>query len=168
VIGIVPSTAELAGSQLIENSTLRWFGAAFVAASGFCCAIALGWQWSEFKGDRAGAWILILAILTQGYLIGRAFMNRLNRVGVFYSGLVTQRRRDRDLKRDYIESYRHLREHGNAFAIVICEILLGVVLAEVKSETQFIASLLLWILPASSTWLIATWLEARLAFRSLS
>jgi hypothetical protein len=168
VTGTAPSTAELARSQLMENSTLLWFGAAFVAASIFCCAIAFGWQWPRLNGDRAGAWILGLATLTQGYLIGRAFINRLSRVGVFYSGLVTQRKRDRDLKRDYIESYRHLREHGNAFAIVICEILLGVVLAKVQTETQFIASLVLWMLPASSSWIIGTWLEARLAFRNLS
>lgn len=31
-------------------------------------------------------------------------------------------------KIQYIETYRHLREHGNSFAIVVCEVFLAVVI----------------------------------------
>ena len=91
--------------------------------------------------------------------------------------------------RELIDSYRHLREHGNAFAVVLLEMLLGLgiflatkisvypvgVISERSlkiasddsifsiSEVQVFALLLIWTLPAASVWAIGCYLEAEFA-----
>jgi hypothetical protein len=64
---------------------------------------------------------------------------------------------------EYVESYRHLREHGNAFFIIIFE--LGFAMAAISAPDLFIlcALLLLWVTPAAMVWGVATLLESRLA-----
>jgi hypothetical protein len=59
----------------------------------------------------------------------------------------------------YVESYRHLREHGNAFFIVFLELLLGTALF--YSPFPWVALLALWIFPAAGVWLFGTLLENR-------
>lgn len=74
-----------------------------------------------------------------------------------------------------VESYKHLREHGNSFSIVVLEIVLAIILytagnfdATVKgviSTTKdtyilpYIVIILLWILPAALVWLVGTLFE---------
>ena len=72
------------------------------------------------------------------------------------------------------DSYRHLREHGNSFFIVLLEIVLGVTLFGIgrylvgdssasKRMLSYIVVLLVWIIPAVFVWLIATVFERRFA-----
>ncbi len=78
-----------------------------------------------------------------------------------------------------IDSYKHLREHGNSILIVIFEIILGAVLLGLLyvitndidvSEKMItyaawsISILLFWMLPGAAVWLLATWVERRFAF----
>jgi hypothetical protein len=77
---------------------------------------------------------------------------------------------------DFVQSYRQLREHANAFLIVICEIFLAAFLAAVilfcqsvflRPSWQAVASalilaLLVWCLPASQIWWHAHRLERHL------
>lgn len=63
---------------------------------------------------------------------------------------------------EYVESYRHLREHGNAFSILVLEAILVLALSAAKSMTEFFAALMVWIVPAAFAWLIGTWLERSL------
>lgn len=81
-----------------------------------------------------------------------------------YQWLAVARARDKTKlygkqKGEYIESYRHLREHGNAYAILLAEIVLALAL-DVSPSWFFVGGLLvLWILPAAFVWFIGTWLE---------
>lgn len=62
--------------------------------------------------------------------------------------------------KDFRESYSHLREHGNAFFVVLFELILLPIflLIEYKFLPLIIA---LWIMPAALIWWYATWLEIR-------
>jgi hypothetical protein len=63
--------------------------------------------------------------------------------------------------RQYVESYRHLREHANAFSIILMEIVLAFVLASLPGR-MWAVLVLVWIAPASFCWLLGTELEAKL------
>ena len=89
----------------------------------------------------------------------------------FYDQLA--RRRD-SAKGEIVDSYRHLREHGNSFFIVFLEIALAVVLFEALKlapssvtgntetvTTTWLAVLVIWIVPAVFVWLISTLFERR-------
>lgn len=66
---------------------------------------------------------------------------------------------------DYAESYRHLREHGNASLIVICNILLAIIVS-VAANMQVVAGIIvLWVIPASIGWFAATLLETAMLRR---
>lgn len=74
-----------------------------------------------------------------------------------------------------VESYKHLREHGNSFSIVVLEIVLAIILftagnfdatvggtiAATKDTyvLPYIGIILLWILPAALVWLVGTLFE---------
>lgn len=81
----------------------------------------------------------------------------------FYIQLVE--RRDAKAHGGIVESYRHLREHGNSFLIVVFELLLAAVLFAVSLSTGhdaviylFVATFL-WVVPAAGIWLVGTRLE---------
>lgn len=81
-------------------------------------------------------------------------------------------------KTDIVESYRHLREHGNSFAIVIFELVLACVLISVNATVQRVigsghghaqevavivvdlAVLAIWIAPAALVWQLASNIES--------
>lgn len=65
-------------------------------------------------------------------------------------------------RKTYVESYKHLREHGNAFFIVILEILLGLILYQIKTPEMMITCILVWILPGSLIWFFGNFLESDL------
>lgn len=60
--------------------------------------------------------------------------------------------------KEYIESYKHLREHGNAFGIIICEILLAGWL--IFWDFSFWA-IVYWSLMGFSSWILGTYLEVK-------
>jgi hypothetical protein len=83
----------------------------------------------------------------------------------FYDRLSKQRTR----KTDFVESYRHMREHGNAVSIVIFELLLAFILWSLKPIPQPGGSaipvgrvgviLAVWLAPSALVWLIGSSLE---------
>ncbi|WP_445145255.1 hypothetical protein [Dyella sp. Tek66A03] len=97
----------------------------------------------------------------------------------FYKRLAGRRASAKERgKGDIIESYRHLREHGNSFSIVFLELTLGAILYSFGtpdvgisrllgpspgSIKMYIFALFLWMLPAAMVWLIATAFERRFA-----
>jgi hypothetical protein len=68
---------------------------------------------------------------------------------------------------EYITSYRHLREHGNAFMIVLLEGVLAYILVNSATQRCAVFVLALWLLPAATAWLFGTVLESRLVSKSL-
>jgi hypothetical protein len=60
---------------------------------------------------------------------------------------------------EYVETYRHLREHSNAYAILVLELLLAVVLANAHTRKTLGLLLIIWLLPAVYCWFVGTLLE---------
>jgi len=105
-------------------------------------------------------WILLfLVIITQSLLIlGGVFQYH---IANFYIKLTADRKKEKESSNrdNYIESYKHLREHGNAFSILISELALGFILVDLTKINHLITVVTLWILPAMYVWLIGTSLE---------
>ncbi|EOX4959891.1 hypothetical protein ACS83_00140 [Vibrio alginolyticus] len=80
----------------------------------------------------------------------------------FYKHLAKDRANSAEYRKEYTESYRHLREHGNAFLILVCESALGMALFSCNSLDQLVIVLFIWLMPVTPIWFIATYLESRL------
>jgi hypothetical protein len=78
---------------------------------------------------------------------------------IYYEDLVSRRATADGVGKEYIESYRHLREHGNAFFIAVLEIILGATLYYSPFSSSLV--LVLWMLPAVGVWLFGTRMEER-------
>ena len=90
----------------------------------------------------------------------------------FYRKLASKREA---AKGGLVDSYKHLREHGNSFSIVVLEIVLAIILftagnfevtvggtvAATKATyvIPYIGIILLWMLPAALVWLVGTLFE---------
>jgi hypothetical protein len=116
--------------------------------------------------------LLLFSVIfgTQIVLLIEAHRQSFRPIQLFYENLSQQRSAGADdLKTsEYIESYRHLREHANAYAIIVLELVLALVLSAVHADWQKVTVLLLWVAPSGYCWLIATVLEARFAARGKS
>lgn len=80
----------------------------------------------------------------------------------YYKSLAVERakRQDGTSKYDeFIESYKHLREHGNAFFILLMELVLALVLFSVEKPNIALLMALLWVAPACFVWFLGTYLE---------
>ena len=72
-------------------------------------------------------------------------------------------------KTDFVESYKTLREHGNAFYIIVWEVMLMFIifaLLEVRKITDvddaffvMLSAMVLWVLPAVFAWYVAGQIE---------
>lgn len=65
-------------------------------------------------------------------------------------------------RREYIQSYRDMREHGNALLILVMEGVLTAALLQATNPGILFAMLVLWVMPAAFAWFIATELESHL------
>ena len=106
--------------------------------------------------------LFFMLFVIQGVLIIYSVNN--NKILRFYKKLTKNRSKERKTEKrdDYVNSYKHLREHGNAFLILLMEFSLGFVLINAKTSNEIIALITLWILPGSIVWLIGTYLEFNL------
>lgn len=68
----------------------------------------------------------------------------------------------RSAENEFPQTYRHLREHGNAFFIVFTEILLGGSLYFASSSSDILVILSCWIIPPLFMWFFANYLEGYL------
>lgn len=104
------------------------------------------------------------AIVSLELFVGVRTLRNTDKLYQFYGALA--QRREKSIG-GFTDSYRHLREHGNSFFIVLLEIVLGVTILTAsqvglssKSAALLSASVVvIWILPAVLVWLIATLLE---------
>ncbi|MGE0668654.1 MAG: hypothetical protein AB7O49_19030 [Sphingomonadales bacterium] len=102
-------------------------------------------------------------------LAARACLNKFVLIDIFYRDLATARApstsdsEKNTPSNEFITSYRHLREHGNAFLIVLLEIILSYALATAPNQVFSLILIVVWILPAASAWTIGSALESRLA-----
>jgi len=115
-----------------------------------------------------------LVIGVESGLVLLAVFTKFNVVENFYRELATTRSKGMSEKdkpptpgMEYLTSYRHLREHGNAFLIVLLEGLLAYTFFHSPSRSCAMVILALWLLPAAAVWLLGTVLESRLVSKSL-
>jgi hypothetical protein len=89
----------------------------------------------------------------------------INSTKQFYVGLASQRKAESNsiVREDYTESYRHLREHGNALLIILMENILALGLWKAHDITMMVGLIVVWIFPATFVSFIATWLERALS-----
>ncbi|HLJ87771.1 MAG TPA: hypothetical protein VKZ53_13175 [Candidatus Angelobacter sp.] len=111
---------------------------------------------------QAAPWILFGVTTIQVALIAEAQSDCFALSKKFYSNLSKARSKKGHIP-NYVESYRHLREHANACAIIVLEILLAFALASISSVEGLMLALLVWTLPGGYCWFIATALEQSLA-----
>ncbi|MEK3776639.1 hypothetical protein MHB85_19255 [Paenibacillus sp. FSL K6-4396] len=90
--------------------------------------------------------------------------NRERDIYKYYEQLAEHRakREKNDAIKEYVESYKHLREHGNAFFIVLMEIILGILLFWF-SKIAIIIVIVIWVLAGAYVWTIGTYLERKLS-----
>ncbi len=71
---------------------------------------------------------------------------------------------------EYLDSYRHMREHGSAYLIVVFQLVLTLPIAAVVSSPMLSmdkaftlgGGLAIWVAPATIAWFLANKLEAAL------
>lgn len=143
-----------------------------------CCLVPQSLYAMAYKGLNIESaiifWFLGLAycyIASAPILLIHALRGICSSEGTVYSfyvklsGARSHGLHDKDKKgnkdSEYVESYRHLREHGNAFAIIFFEVFLAVLLFWCgPCDCKFIIIyLFLWIMMGAIVWIIATYLE---------
>lgn len=103
--------------------------------------------------------LLALIVCVQIWLLTFSFKQTAS----YYKNLTRARAVEKKSNRDnYIESYKHLREHGNAFAIILFELLLAFILINTSSINCIIIVITLWIIPAAVVWALGTYLEFKM------
>lgn len=116
------------------------------------------WSW---QGLSIGFVALVLAL--QLSLFAEAKRNNFEHITTFYWSLSTARASEAPQVQEYVESYRHMREHGNAFAIILFEVGFALAAISVPNLSMLSALLFFWVTPAALVWGVATGLESRLA-----
>ncbi|HUW36005.1 MAG TPA: hypothetical protein VMV91_01635 [Rhodocyclaceae bacterium] len=146
-----------------DMKAYRWF---FYGAFVLIGVMAAGFYYLYSKPNMPMLLATVLfcvIICLQLVPLGFSLQNNGERAHIYYSHLTKARSRDVEDVRQYIESYKHLREHGNAFFILLFELALGVILASVPEPYIAFNVLVFWIIPAALVWLIGTVLESRFA-----
>lgn len=103
-------------------------------------------------------------------VIGYTFFHS-KQMFAFYQKLANKRS---NAKGGITDSYKHMREHGNSFAIVVFEVALAVLLYAVGGLASMpgsvllyrnsvllphVAAILVWVLPAALVWVVGTLFE---------
>ncbi|MDX8129988.1 hypothetical protein QLH52_22040 [Methylomonas sp. OY6] len=117
------------------------------------------WYSQEFYAGTAFLSLVSLIFVGQLFLLWMAMSGREQHSFEYYDQLVKKRADAKSAGIEYVESYRHLREHGNAFFIALLELLLGAALF--YSPVSWGVVVMLWIFPAAGIWLFGTLLESR-------
>lgn len=146
---VFPNPLRLRGRFLVFTGTLVaivWL---------LVCRFLIGW-WNY---RWLGALVYVTVIIVQGAMIVAAHMNRFNAITSFYHDLAQARSKDDPAVDEYVESYRHLREHGSSCAILILEFLLAFVLVSARQPYLAAWAVTLWLLPSIYAWIIGSLLE---------
>jgi hypothetical protein len=148
-----------------RKSILKWTLAPYVTVILVVMTITLWINWNDEKSMTfilsLSALLLVLGLQLIPLTI--AMWDRGNISHKFYLNLTKARAIQLPENQEYKQSYRHLREHGNAFAILFFEGVLGIILFGSSNTSLALIYLLVWVIPATAVWLFGTLLEARFA-----
>jgi hypothetical protein len=143
-----------------------------------CLLFVLGIFYRNYFSHQPGhiiSWSILLAItVVHGFYCWEVATN-IDKYYEFYTKLSKNRNKETD-SGELIESYRHLREHGNSMLIVLCEVVLAVVLWGVWPESNKMhaetiiptIAIALWIAPSSIAWFAGSIIERKFAEDQIS
>ena len=77
-----------------------------------------------------------------------------------YYELISNLAKKRGQNNNFCESYKHIREHGNAFFIVLYELILAPVFVTLPMEMLPII-VVIWIAPGAMMWWFGSWIEIK-------
>jgi hypothetical protein len=123
----------------------------------------------------AASWLFGIVSGIQLLLVALSVANNFKSMEKFYRTLAerrataTAKKEEITAGSEYITSYRHLREHGNAFLILLMEVVLAYSLYSLGCSHVAAAPFLLgaWLVPAAFAWFIGCVLEGRLVARAV-
>lgn len=143
----------------------RWVFWLFTTAAIVLVHLVLVWNlWIRWWSYQfLGLLVFLVIVGVQVAMIVTAHLYRLKTISSFYRDLATARASDAPWVSQYVESYRHLREHGNAFSILALEFALAFVLCSVSRPIWAALAIVLWLLPSTYSWFIGSLLEAEFA-----
>ena len=157
----------------LRFSAIKASPCALIAFLFFPTVLTILWFWQFLPPVAAASAGLVVGV--ESGLVLLALFTKLKVIEKFYRDLAAVRAKGMPEKGkppnpgiEYVTSYRHLREHGNAFLIVLLEGLLGYVLFHSSSPRCAMVILALWLLPAATVWLVGTVLESRLVSEATS
>ena len=111
-----------------------------------------------------GSLVFLVVVGVQFALIVAAHLDRFKAITSFYYALAQVRSKGAPVA-EYVESYRHLREHGNSLAILVLEFALAYVLVSAQEPALALIALILWLVPSIYSWFIGSLLEASSEWR---
>ena len=151
-----------------NRKVMAWFSITLLIVTGL--QLAMLWSALSIKGNpilspefyKGIAFTVFVSLLfvVQLFLLWLEMFGQEKHAFEYYENLVKRRASASAAGNEFIESYRHLREHGNAFFAVLLELLLGAVLF--YTPLPWAVILMLWIFPAAVVWLFGTLMESRI------
>lgn len=156
--------AQIPKCDIFYNLLLTFFCLIALYGAAILICPELGhWLHSQYRHIP----FLVIIIIQSLFLLYVTWIrNGVNSISEFYLNLATARVPDQQSTtrnpaavKEYVESYRHLREHGNALMILAMEVVLTMALLTAESPQRLIGIVMLWIMPACTTWFLGTWLE---------
>lgn len=112
-----------------------------------------------------------IILAAQIYLIVHAGISQCKEIEKFYRKLAVARINGESSSSEkyiaavpeYVTSYRHLREHANAYLIIVFEAILAYTLYSLETKSDGFVLMVIWVFPPCTVWGIASVLEARFA-----
>lgn len=114
-----------------------------------------------------GALFLYLALVAlQIILLAQIFRLSWKETRDYYLAIISKRKLDENA--EYVESYKHIREHGNSFLIVAFQFFLAAPIytfvaspniSNAEAVGNLVLIVMLWIFPASTIWFFGNKLE---------
>jgi hypothetical protein len=150
-------------AQLVNAKTqtftrsFYWLLTVALAVFGLIGVVSLLYR-TPHTGLLVAALIYVAIVGCQASLIIMAHLDKFASGKNFYLDLGKARSTDHS-RSEYVETYRHLREHSNAYAILVLELLLAFILTNARTMECLAAIIVVWLLPAVYCWFIATLLE---------
>ncbi len=146
-----------------SNRSVNWLLYGVIGLASFAGTLALTGMGHHPRIQCTAAWAILSAIFGIQVFVLRKVLLNPDDTYQFYDQLEKNRPRLPEL----VESYRHLREHGNAVSIVLWELILAFILWSVKPNLNEEAIVIarigvvlgIWLLPSSLAWLLGSALE---------
>lgn len=161
--------------DISKSSRASWWRAGVVLIPPLCATLAFFYTRAT-SGNVLYFYTCVFALFSlviwpQYIAVGLSLL-KSKELLIFYQKVANKRG---TAKGGIVDSYKHMREHGNSFAIVVLEIVLAIVLFAAGNFEPFstgtvsaskeiyvipyVGIILMWVLPAALVWLVGTLLE---------